>query len=231
MRVTTYWCPAAERSAAVWLLLLLLLGPATEAAGEGKVRFTKEFKKELEPTAPKLRACGVLLENDVPASSIYGATRTFKRSRGGSWYSSPGELYYPVTLAGGKVEDAVPDKVGWRDVPRSAYLVEKLKRGDVLTLAGIDYKSTGLVLRILSLDDRRVVRGNDPKTGEPIIYREPYGVEFRIVPALDKSEWTGADVPAVMRYIGRALRLFPDCLQASTFSLSLKAGQRNKPPK
>lgn len=205
-------------------------GPGgTAPVSEKRFKFTKEFKRGFEAVVPKKTACGVLVVPDVPATSYYGATRTFKQERSGSWYS-PGGLYYPLAVVDGRIIDTVPEKGGFRTLSRKDYLIERLQDGEILAITDIDYRSEGLRMDALTIRPRKIQRGKNEKTGAPIVYDELFGVEFLFVPSLDRVELTASDVQPVLSYVEKTMKLFPDLSKAASFALARITHRAPKKP-
>ncbi len=162
-----------------------------------------EFRYRFEQKFRKGRTYAVVVKPGVPTTSVYGVK------------GDQTDAHYSVDIIDGEWKTSG----GFLDLNQTP--VDFLDRGEVMELADISYKDNRVDLRFVSLEAKRVTRGNWLLKSEK---REPVATNFKFFfPVPKQTVLTSADMPMVMDYISGYLAVFPDQASARAYGARLVA--------
>jgi len=169
-----------------------------------------DFRYRFEQKFRKGRTYAVVVKPGVPTTSVYGVK------------GDQTDAHYSVDIIDGswKTSEGLLD---FNQTP-----VDFLDRGEVMELADISYKDNRVDLRFVSLEAKRVTRGNWLLKSEK---REPVATNFKFFfPVPKYTVITSADIPMVMDYIGGYLSIFPDQGSARAYGARLVTAGADSAP-
>lgn len=188
-----------KHACALGMAALLLAAPA---AAE---KISKEFRAQFETKFPPKRVWGVVMQQGVPTTSIYGKD-------GNSTYA-----HYSVDVVS---EQDWKTSGGFLDTDQVA--VDFLDQGEVMELDSIAWKDNRIDMRWVSIEAKKVTRGEWPfKSTKP----EPVATNFKFfLPYAKTHTLTSQDLDDVVRYIGAWVRPFRSENEARNYAARVRGG-------
>lgn len=195
--------------------MAVALAMAAPASAE---KISKEFRAQFESMFPPGRVWGVVMQGGVPTASIYGTDG-----------NATAEHYSIDVLS----ETDWKNSGGLLDVDQVA--VDFLDQGEVLELASIAWKDNRIDLRWVSVESKKVTRGEWPfKTTK----REPVATNFKFILPYPKSHTLASrDLDDVVAFVGNWVRPFRTEDDARNFTARWRSGgdrgapsARQRPP-
>jgi len=167
-------------------------------------KLSKQFRAAFEQTFSTGLTHAVVVQKELPTTSIYGVRGDQK------------DAHFSIDCVNG----------GWKAsqglLDSDQLAVDTLEVGEVMELASISYKDNRVDLRMVSLAAHKVTRGQWPSQETK---REPVATNFKFfLPFPDSKELTPEDMPKVLTYIRGYLEPFRDQAGAEAFSARLKLG-------
>ena len=196
-------------SPAVLACAAFVLGAAGPARAE---KIAGDFRAAFERDFTRGRTYAVCMQRGVPTTSINGVKN-----------DSNGTAHYSIDIYD---EQSWKTSAGILDFDQTA--ADFLDLGEVMELADISWKDNRVDLRMVSLEAKKVTRGNWLLKTER---REPVATNFKFFfPSEWKSRYLSAsDVPAALAFVGAWLRPFPNEQSARGYSAQLRTGAASVP--
>jgi hypothetical protein len=187
----------------------------TALAAASSVRAEKipgDFRAAFERDFTRGRTYAVCMQKGVPTTSINGVKN-----------DSNGTAHYSIDIFD---EQSWKTSAGILDFDQTA--ADFLDLGEVMELADISWKDNRVDMRMVSLEAKKVTRGNWLLKTER---REPVATNFKF---FFPSDWknrylSAADVPAALAFVGAWLRPFPNEQGARGHSAQLRTGAASLP--
>src|SRR5258706_2584252 len=163
-----------------------------------------EFRAPFEQKFWAGKTYAVVLQKGIPTMSIYGVRRDSTNAHysidviGENWKTSEGLLDFDQT-----------------DV---AYL----DLGEVMELNSLSWKDSGVDLKLISVESKKVTRGSGFLRNTK---REPVSTNFKFFFPFPKSKvMTAADLPVSLEFIQLYLQPFPNEARARVYAAEIIAG-------
>jgi hypothetical protein len=192
------------------LVLAVLASAAALPARAEKI--PNDFRAAFEREFTKGRTYAVCMQRGVPTTSINGVNN-----------DSNGTAHYSIDVLD---EQRWKTSTGVLDFDQTA--ADFLDLGEVMELADISWKDNRVDLRMVSLEAKKVTRGNWILKTER---REPVATNFKF---FFPPEWKGrylaaSDVPAALAYVGAWLKPFGSEQGARGYAAQLRTGAAASP--
>ena len=190
-------------------LFATLAGPIAARAE----KIPADFRIAFERAFTKGRTYAICMQKGIPTTSINGVKNDSNGTAhysidvfdDGNWKTSAGILDFDQTAA------------------------DFLDLGEVMELADLSWKDNRVDMRMVSLEAKKVTRGNWLLKTER---REPVATNFKFFfpPEWKNRYLSAADVPAALGFVEIWLRPFPNEQMARGFSAQLRLGAPPPPP-
>ena len=178
-----------------------LVAAAVVAGPVQAEKIPPEFRSAFEGKVRRNRTYGVVVQKGVPTTSIYGVN------------GDQTDAYYSVDIKGGEWETSQ----GLLDFNQVA--ADSLTQGEVVEVVDVTFKDARIDLRMVSLEAHRVTRGSGFSKSTK---REPVSTNFKFFFPFPVR---GAeDLPPVLEYIEKWVKLFPGEAQARGFAGQMLSG-------
>jgi len=183
--------------------LVLACAPALRAE-----KLPQDFRTAFEQALHPKRTHAVVMLEGLPTTSIYGVKGE----------TTGGTAHYSIDV----VDGGWKTSEGWMDFDQTA--ADLLHKGEVMELASIAYKDNRVDLRMVSLENHKVTRGEwilKSRKPEPVATNFKFFFPFHAAGA--------ADVPKAMEYIEKYLKMFSGEAEARSYGARLVAGGAAEP--
>lgn len=196
--------PLSTTKTTLTLALLTALAGATLVRAE---KIPGDFRLAFEREFVKGRTYAVCMQRGIPTTSINGVKN-----------DSNGTAHYSIDVFD---DQAWKTSAGILDFDQTA--ADFLDQGEVMEMADLSWKDNRVDLRMVSVESKKVTRGNWLLKTER---REPVATNFKFFfPPEWKSRYlSAADVPAALDFVRAWLRPFPNEQAARSYSAQLRTG-------